>query len=51
MTGAAKIILKKTMANNPDEEELLKTAAKVVDVRNSNTTDTEKLASLLLPAT
>ena len=39
------------MATKFDEEELLKTAAKVVDVTDSNATDTEKLALLLLPAT
>ena len=39
------------MATKSDEEELLKTAAKVVDVTVSNATDTEKLALILLPAT
>ena len=39
------------MATKCDEEELLKTAAKVVDVTVSNATDTEKLALILLPAT
>ena len=33
-----------------EEEELLKTVAKVVDVTDSNASDTEKLALLLLPA-
>ena len=51
LTGAEKIFRKKTMATTCDEEELLKTAAKVVDVTDSNATDTEKLALLLLPAT